>query len=349
MSEPTTTEPELTDPVELCDASGRRLQPAARGWSRRPLHTANLRGGWGRTKRWDYWAVLADDLAVSITYADVDYLGIAAVWWADLAAGVSGGREVVVPLARSLDLPDLPGSRALTYRGRDLELELADELGGTRLRASWRERDDRRGRLEAFVELPPGHGSVNVVIPWSDRRFQYTSKHQARPAHGELVVGDRTWAIGDRHGGPSAWGVLDVGRGRWPYRTRWNWGGGAGPSADGGHVVGIQLGGRWTVGTGATENGVIVDGQVVKLGAELTWTYDWDAPLAPWRVHDPAGALDLTLAPRYDRHARTSALVIATEVHQVFGRWNGRVPAPDGTVLEVVDVLGFAEESRSRW
>jgi hypothetical protein len=349
MPEPTTHEPELTEPVDLCAPGGRQLNPAARGWSRRPLHTANLRGGWGRTKRWDYWAVLADDLVVSITYADVDYLGIAAVWWVDLAAGVSGGREVVAPLARGLDLPDLPGSRGLTYRSRDLELELRDERGGTRLRASWRERDDRHGRLEAFVELPPEHGSVNVVIPWSERRFQYTSKHQARPAHGELVVGERAWPVGHRNGGTAAWGVLDVGRGRWPYRTRWNWGGGAGRSADGEHVVGIQVGGRWTAGTGATENGIVVDGEVVKLGTELTWTYDWDAPLEPWRVQDEAGTLDLTLAPRHDRHARTNALLVATEVHQVFGRWSGRVPAPDGTALEVVDALGFAEESRSRW
>lgn len=349
MPEPTTHERELTEPVDLCGPDGRQLNPSARGWSRRPLHTANLRGGWGRTKRWDYWAVLADDLAVSITYADVDYLGIAAIWWVDLGAGVSGGREVVVPLARGLELPDLPGSRGLTYRSRDLELELRDELGGTRLRASWRERDHRRGRLEAFVELPPDHGSVNVVIPWSARRFQYTSKHQARPAHGELVVGDRSRAFGERSNGTAAWGVLDVGRGRWPYRTRWNWGGGAGPSADGAHVVGLQVGGRWTAGTGATENGIVVDGRVVKLGAELIWTYDWDAPLEPWHVRDEAGTLDLTLTPRYDRHARSNALLVATEVHQVFGRWRGRVPAPDGSVVELGDVLGFAEESRSRW
>jgi hypothetical protein len=346
---PSTHERELTEPVELCTADGKRLRDEARGWSRRPLHAANLRGRWGRTKRWDYWALLTDDLAVAITYADVDYLGLATVWWADLASGESGGREVVVPFARGLSLPEIPGDRALSYRGRGVELSLRDELGGTRLKATWQERDDRHGRLEAFVELPPDHGSVNVVIPWSETRFQYTSKHQARPAHGELVVGDRRWDLGERNRGPEAWGVLDVGRGRWPYRTRWNWGGGAGHSIDGEHVVGLQVGGRWTAGTGATENGIIVDGQVVKLGRELDWHYDWDDPLAPWRVADPAGPLELTLVPRYDRHARTNLLLLATEVHQVFGRWSGRVPTPDGGVLEVRDVVGFAEESRSRW
>jgi hypothetical protein len=52
---------------------------------------------------------LTDDLAVSVTYADVDYLGLITIWWADLASGEAGGREVVVPFARGVSLPDLPG------------------------------------------------------------------------------------------------------------------------------------------------------------------------------------------------------------------------------------------------
>jgi hypothetical protein len=348
MDAPTTHERELTAPTALCTPDGRRLLPAARGWSRLPLHRANLRGRWGRTKRWDYWAVLTDDLAISVTYADVDYLGIVAVWWADVATGRSGGRERVVPFGRRIELPDVPGSAPLTYGSSPLDVRIGstDEDGATRLWADWREADGSPARLTAVVEQPPGHESVNVVIPWSDTRFQYTSKHQARPAHGELLVGEQVHHFGDEHG--PAWGVLDVGRGRWPYRTRWNWGGGAGRSTDG-HVVGIQVGGRWTVGTGATENGVVVDGQVLKLGEELTWTYDWDRPLAPWWVRSADGTLDLRLQPRYDRHARTQALVLATEVHQVFGRWHGRVPAPEGRTLEVDGIVGFAEESRSRW
>jgi hypothetical protein len=342
-----THERELLEPVDLCTPDGRRLNPAAIGWSRRPLHRANLRGGWGRTKRWDYWALLAGDLVFGLTYADVDYLGIAAVAWADLASGRSGGREVLVPGARGMALPERPGGSPLRYRGRGLELELEDEPGGTALRARWTERGGSVGELEARVALPRGHESLNVVVPWSDRRFQFTSKHQARPAAGTFTLGGERGSLGGGAGG--AWGVLDVGRGRWPYRTRWNWGGGAGRAAGGGPLVGVQLGGKWTEGTGATENGILVDGRLSKIGEELVWDYDWDHPLRPWRVRAPSGVLDLTLAPRYDRHARTRALLLATEVHQVFGTWSGRV-VPDGRgALRLEGIQGFAEESRSRW
>lgn len=349
----TTHERELTEPTDLCSADGRTLNPAAKGWSRTPLHTANLRGGWGRTKRWDYWCVLSRDLAVAVTYADVDYLGLATIWWVDLATGSTGGRDAGLPLARGVALPDRPGSTPLIYRGKRSVVEIVDDAAGTKITASWTESDGRRARLDVRVDLPPGHESLNVVIPWSDRRFQYTSKHQARPAHGTLAVGDDVRPIGIDPGAPSdpareAWGVLDVGRGRWPYRTQWNWGGGAGRTPDGA-VVGLQLGAKWTEGTGFTENGVIVDGRLTKIGEELTWTYDWDRPMRPWRVEQPDGSLDLTLTPTYDRHTKVRALVLATEVHQVFGTWSGHVTTEAGDRHDVDGIVGFAEESRSRW
>lgn len=346
-----TSEPELTSPVDLCAADG-GLAAGARGWSRRPVHTANLSGTWGRNKRWDYWAILAGDLVVSVTYADVDYLGIAAVWTVDLSSGESSGRTEIRPLARGIDLPDQPGSRPLTFRGRRLRVRIEDDPPdpatgrSTHLRAEWLEADGTPARLVAEVENPKGHESLNVVIPWSGRRFQYTSKHQARPASGTLQLGDRRAEFG----GPDdpAWGVLDVGRGRWPYRTTWNWGGGAGTAQDGA-TVGIQIGGRWTEGTGFTENGVIVDGRLHKVGRELRWDYDRDAPMRPWRVTDPGGALDLALMPRYDRHDHLEVGVLGTEVHQVFGLWSGRVRGEDGVAHEISGIQGFAEESRSRW
>ncbi|MEO6628336.1 MAG: DUF2804 domain-containing protein [Aquihabitans sp.] len=338
----TTREREITAPVQLCLPDGRTLNPAAEGWSRLPLHTGNLRGSWGRTKRWDYWAILAGDLVLSFTYADVDYLGMASVAWIDLATGTSGGHDSNLPLGHGISLPDQPGTTPLRYHGKSAALDIADDGDGNTITASWTERDGRPATAQVRVELPEGHESLNVVIPWSEKRFQYTSKHQARPASGTLTLGDDVRSFDD------AWGVLDVGRGRWPYSTRWNWGAGAGHSQQG-SIVGLQFGAKWTEGTGFTENGVIVDGRLTKIGEELDWTYQWDEPMEPWRVRHPNGSLDVTLTPSYDRHAKVSALLLATEVHQVFGRWDGHVTSEDGIEHHFTDVMGFAEESRSRW
>jgi hypothetical protein len=343
----TTHERELTEPVDLCTPDGLMLNTEALGWSRRPLHRANLAGRFGINKRWDYWAILAGDLIVSTTYADVDHLGLADVYWANLVAGETGGRSIVVGAEGGIVLPEITGDAPLTVDQDSLRLSITDDEGGSHISASWIEADGRPGRLEAFVELPDGHESLNVVIPWSDELFNFTSKHQARPAHGELVVGDHRHAIGGPDG-PLAWGVLDVGRGRWPAKINWNWGGGAGLSGE--HVIGLQFGAKWTAGSGFTENGLIVDGRLSKLGIELDWTYDWDRPMEPWRVVDPGGQLDVTLSPRFDRHSQMEVSEdLGSEVHQVFGTWSGRLRTDDGVELEFDGLQGFAEEARQRW
>ena len=157
-----THEPEITEPVDLALPDGMHLNPAAAGWSRRVLHTANLAGVWGRTKRWDYWAVLAGDLVVSSVYADVDYLGLADVWWCDLNDGTTGGRGITVPFARGIALPDLPATAPLTARSRHLDLAITDDAAGTtRIEATWRERDGRRGELDVSIAV-----AKRVVARW---------------------------------------------------------------------------------------------------------------------------------------------------------------------------------------
>ncbi|HEX5096606.1 MAG TPA: DUF2804 domain-containing protein [Acidimicrobiia bacterium] len=337
-----THEHELTDPVDLCTPDGAHLNPAARGWSRAPLHRANLHGEFGRNKRWDYWAVLAGDLVVSAVYSDIDVFGLADVWWADLEHGATGGRAILVP-SDAVELPERPGTAPLRVDRDGLDLSITDDDRGTRLSARWHETDGRPGRLDVLVALPAGHESLNVVIPWSDNEFNYTSKHQARPATGTLTVGDRAWEIGW-----GAWGVLDVGRGRWPHEITWNWGGGAGRAGD--HVVGLQFGAKWTAGTGFTENGVIVDGRLSKIGNELDWQYDWEAPMEPWRVSDPGGQLDVILTPRFDKHSKVGDDgKYGSETHQVFGTWSGVVRTDDGVRIEIEGLQGFAEEARQRW
>ncbi len=339
-------EHEILDPVDLCDEDGRSLHPSAKGWSRHILHRANLAGRWGRTKRWDYWAIQAEHIIVAVTVADIDYAGLVTLDWIEPGSHRSGGRSVTIPLGRGVDLPDEPATGRLDFNSRNLGVSIVYGEGSTHLLARWTEKHGVSGSLSATVAEPEGHESLNVVIPWSSKQFQFTSKHQARPANGSVTVDGRTIEIGGSAG--EAWGILDIGRGRWPYRTTWNWGGGSGYAATG-QLVGLQVGGKWTDGTGFTENGVIIDGSLVKIGEDLEWIYNWDDPMAPWTVRSADGMLDVTLAPVHDRHSNLNLGVLKNEVHQVFGRWSGCVPDGTGGSLSITDMLGFAEEARSRW
>lgn len=321
----------LTEPVDLCLPGGRRLNPAAVGWTRAPLHRANL-SGWGRTKRWEYWGVVTPTHVLGLVVSSLDYAGVLGLYLLDRATGVETVHDAVVPLARGVELPDRSGAGRATGSAGSLSLDFDQQPDGTALHAS-----APGVAVELTVPSVPGHESLGVVVPWSRRRFQYTVKDVARPVRGRISAGATTYDVAEG----SAYAVLDHGRGRWPYAMTWNWAAGSGPG------LGIQLGGRWTAGTGMTENALLVEGRLHKIGEELRWDYDRQDWLRPWRIAgERVGA---TLHPFHERVARTNLLVVAGETHQCFGHFTGWATTDEGERVDLDGLVGWAEEARNRW
>lgn len=337
------TEREITAPVDECRPDG-RLAPEAVGWSRRPLHRCNLRGAPGRKKRWDYWCVTSGSHLLSITYTDLDYAGLASAWVLEYEPLRLVEKSVIVPFARGFAQPATVGGGPIRFDRDGLRIDVTEASDGTRLQVAF---DTPRGPVDAdvFVALPPGHETLSVVVPWSERRFQYTSKHNTRPAAGRVRIGADELRFGRENG---AFGTLDYGRGVWPWRSAWNWGSGSGVVD--GRTIGLNLGGKWTDGTGSTENGLCLDGRLHKLSEDLVWEYDRRNWMAPWRVRTPRSRrVDLRFEPFFEKANRMNLGLLATDLHVCFGRWHGTVVDDDGESVAVRDVVGWAEEHRARW
>jgi hypothetical protein len=325
--------PEITTPVDLCDARG-RLDPRAVGWTRTPLHRPNLRG-WGRTKRWEYWGIVTPRHVLGLTISSLDYAGVAGVYLLDRATGRESVHEDTIPLASGVELAPRAGvGRSRVDRG-PLSMTFEEEEGGTRLLVT-----TEAVVLDAVAERPAGHEGLGVVVPWSPRRFQYTFKDVARPVTGTLSAHGEADDLG-----AGCWAVLDHGRGRWPYSARWNWAAGSGVVD--GEVRGIQLGGQWTVGTGSTENALVTGGRVHKIHEELTWDYDRSGWERPWRVHGER--CEVTLTPFHVRRAATHLVVAASRTHQAFGTFSGWAVDDDGVQVGLDGLVGWAEEAVQRW
>ncbi|GIF14437.1 DUF2804 domain-containing protein [Actinoplanes teichomyceticus] len=325
-----THEIQITEPVDLCLPDG-RLNPAAVGWSRRPLHRANL-PGWGRNKRWEYWGVVTPAHILGVVVASLDYAGVHGLYLLDRVSGRELAVDATVPLARGVVLPDRSGSGRVSASGGGVTIAIDQAPDATTLRASARD-------LEVDLTMPvvEDRDSLGVVVAWSRTRFQYTVKDVGRPVHGRLVV------RGVEHAVPAqgSYATLDHGRGRWPYSATWNWAAGAGEGRA------IQLGGTWTDGTGTTENGVFEDGRLHKIGSDLRWEYDRADRLKPWRITGPG--VDVSFQPFHERVARTGLGLLAGETHQCFGRFAGWARAADGHRIDLDGLTGWAEETRNRW
>jgi len=347
VTDPLPREPELTAPVDLCDSSG-RLAPAAIGWSRRPLHRCNLRGRPFAKKRWNYWAFTTPEQLFSATIADLDYAGLVFVYWADWSRGEHVEHTRVTPFARGVPA----GARAMPecveesvrFESRELSVDLLRETAGWRIVVRCPDFGGRSLMADLHASEPPGHETLNVVIPWSRHQFQFTAKHNTLPARGSVRIGEREIAFE----GPDHFACLDFGRGIWPRRCIWNWGSASGRCD--GRVLGLNLGGQWTRGTGMTENAICVDGRIHKLGEELDWQYDRRDFMRPWRIEAPrSGRVCLEFRPLLERVAATNALVVRSQVHQLFGHYTGHVVADGGERLSVGGLAGWTEEHVARW
>ncbi|MEZ4326468.1 MAG: DUF2804 domain-containing protein [Polyangiales bacterium] len=330
--------PELRDEVDLCLPDG-RLNPAARGHSRRQLHRTNLRG-FGRTKRWEYWGIITPTHVIGLTLADLDVLSLQEVFLLDRATGRERSIPFAAPMGLGVRLPDgLPPFEA-TGHGPYSSFRFTGEHArpgrpaGTRLHVRV-----PRVSLNAFVES--AGDALGVVVPFGEGLFQYTLKAPACPVSGVIWVDGVSYAIP----AGESWAVLDRGRGRWPHAIVWNWAVGSGVVE--GKRTGLQLGAKWTAGTGATENALFVDGVMHYLPDEVDFTYDtvnWDRP---WRAQGER--LDVTLTPFHVRHAGVDLGPLGSEVHQAFGHWRGWVSDTHGVRHSVDGLVGWAEQADNRW
>lgn len=331
-------ENELTSPVSLTLPDG-SFNPAAHGWARQPIiDTSGVGGrhGWGRNKRWEYWAVTTPSHILALTVSSLDFAAVHEVWVFDRESGTSVGGSAIGIGSGSATLPPTLGHGPARARLKNLSIDITDSAEGTRLVAAIPE-----ASFDVFAERPVGHERLCVVVPWSEERFQYTVKDVARPATGTVTVhGKRTELTPGE-----SWATLDHGRGRWPHDVRWNWGAGSGRLADG-RVVGIQVGGQWTDGTGSTENSFLLDDRLHKISEQVEWRFDRADWLAPWRI--AGGGFDAVFTPFHDKSSRTDLKLFSSRTDQCFGHWTGTFDT--GTeIVEFRDVIGWAEDVHNRW
>jgi hypothetical protein len=342
VREPTYVEREITAPVDLCDAGG-RLNPAAVGFARQPLFRANLAGSWPRKKRWNFWNWIDPDFVFSVTVADIDLASFCSFLLIDFRdgtrwEGASYGMPGRIALSERVEAPVAFTGGGIEYVNRSDGPDLAVRFRG---RAGAGTRDEVAA--DFAVRRAPGHESLNVVVPWSESRFQCNSKHAALPCEGEVRAGERRFPLDPRR----SFGVQDWGRGIWPYRSFWNWGVACGHA--GGALLGINFGAKWTTGTGSNENGILCGGRLHKIMEDLRWDYDPVEWRKPWRVvAEHSGALDLILEPVAAHQPRLDLGVLATGGVCAFGRWRGAVRL-EGRAIAVDGLIGWAEEFAHRW
>ena len=342
--------PSGAQPGPLLQRDGRLAQV---GWARQPLLDCNLEAArfyalrplqHFRVKRWDYYAVFTPRRFFSATIADLGYAGNIFVYTLDFETGDLHEEGLVIPLGKGITLSRNSDEGNSHYEDKRVKLDFSLLPGKRHLSVSWPDFHDGRG-IQAEIDLstPPGYESMNIVIPIGEKRFYYNRKINCLPASGSLRYGDLREELKLNE----SLGSLDWGRGVWEYQSFWNWASASGFLPDG-RTLGLNLGMGFGDLSAATENAFILDNRIHKLD-QVKFDYISGDYMQPWRFSDNQGRLDLTFTPFKDRLAQTNLGIVTSEVHQMFGRYNGQVTTKEGKVIPVNDLIGFAEEHKAKW
>ncbi len=343
------TQHEILTPGPLLDPNGNLTQA---GWSRQPLLDCNLEAMCFynlrflqplRTKRWDYYGITTPTHFYSFTISDIGYLGMIFAYVIEFASGAYHEETLTVPLARGVRLPRNSDAGESVYDNGKVRLRFTAAPGERRLSVRWPGFGGQGLAGEVRMPLPPEHESMVIVIPIEGKRFYYNRKINCLPAEGWMAYGSERAELGQL----TCLGNLDWGRGVWAYNSFWVWASASGFLADG-RSLGLNLGYGFGDTSAASENAVILGGRIHKLG-QVDFTYNSRNFKAPWSMRSPDGRLDLTFTPFFERVAKTDVKLLSSEVHQMFGRYNGTACSDQGETLEIKDLVGWAEEHHARW
>ena len=340
---------EILRSAPLLNASGDLAEP---GWARSLLpvyRRSDIRVSPMRIKEWDYYLITDGHVGLALTIADNGYMGLDSVSFLDFDEGWEQTKSPMrlFPMGKT-GLPESSADGASEIARGGYAMAFYHEDGVRRL-SFHMDRFLDGDAIEGIVTLSGAPEESMVIATPFDKpgHFYYNQKINCMRAEGWITLGKRRIELTP----DCFFGVLDWGRGVWTYHNTWYWG-----SASG-ELDGVPFG--WNIGYGfgntaaASENVLFYDGRIHKLGTvEFHIPKDEkgrNAYLNVWNFTSDDNRFYMDFTPVLDRSALTSAIVIKSDQHQVFGRFTGRVTLDDGTVLPVRDFFGFAEKVENKW
>lgn len=293
-----------------------------------------------RIKEWDFYQVTDKTMCLQFTIGHAAYAGQVGVMLFDFAKGEKLEEKstfLVLPFG-SLHLPeDAEKDHIIQYQKKSVEMRFEARRNQRLLYCRW-------GDFEADIILTRQNENslvINVPFDESPKAFYYNHKINCMLAQGSVKYRDKVY-----HFSPEdSFGLLDWGRGVWPFHNEWYWSNGTGYIED--KIFGFNLGCGFGNTNAASENILLYGDSIHKLG-EVRFERGSDY-IEPWHIFDLEGRLDLTLTPAYDRTTRTKLLWVNNSCHQMFGEFRGKAVLDDGTELKLEKIISFAEHAINNW
>ena len=336
-------ETKITSPVPLLDKKGNVLYPGYANHMWYEYDPKQASRNFFRLKEWDFYQFHLGDWILQMTIGHISYCTQISANLFSLLNGKRYSFDRLYPLKKKgIDWPISPEKNGnLELNGHDFHMKFEYENGYKHFLLSV---SDKETPIDIDIRLPWDKQNDKMVIAtpfYKPGQFYLNCKEHYYNLEGHVHFANENIIIDNTHTV-----LLDWGRGVWPFHQEWFWGCGGDYQCDG--HFGINIGWGFGDTSHATENMFFWNDKAYKLG-ELKVERDANNYMTPWHFYAEDGTFDMTMTPVFDNYTETKVAFINNHCHQVFGKYNGTVKLPDGTILEIKDMLAFCEHAENNW
>lgn len=316
----------------------------------RKYDRTQIKAGKMRIKEWDYYLVYNSQFAVALTVADNGYMGMLSASVIDFENKKEKTSSIIELLTMGkYHMPQTSKKGDVVVKNNQGKFSFIHEKEKRKLLVEYPKFDGEKSlKVDLVLEDEPAENMV-IATPFKDKpkAFYYNQKIVGFTAYGRVQYGNQEIIFDKKN----TQAILDWGRGVWTYKNTWYWSSMAGTMN--GHKIGFNLGYGFGDTSNASENMVFYDGYATKL-ADIKFEIPKDKKgrndyLQPWKVTSADGSLELSFAPIINRHSDINLLILRSNQNQVFGKFSGTIKLKDGQVVEIREMLGFAECVFNKW
>jgi len=339
------TQNEITKPSNLFNKDGSLVQ---QGWARKPILKYNkedIGKGWSRIKEWDHFSILNNQFGFQLTIGDIGYLTQMSYVWLDFEKKEREGKgqfkfftkSKLLPLSSSedskIEFPSKKFSAIIERKGKQRIITIDDpnfiEKG-------------IKGTIILNDKLEWDNTVVATGYKDDPKLFYYNHKINMMPAEGSIQIGKKEYSFNPE----TSFGLMDWGRGIWPYHTHWLWGSACGI------VNGVPI--AFNIGYGFgdlsthTENIIFYDGKAHKID-EVTFHHEDRDPTKPWKFTSNDDRFNMVLTPLIPHTEKINFGMIYLNSSLLHGFYTGDIILDNGEKIHIKDMLGHGEDIIWRW
>ncbi len=336
---------EITESSNLFNTDGSLVQ---RGWARKPIlkyNKENTGKGWSRIKEWDHFSVLNNQFGFQLTIGDIGYLTQMSYVWLDFNKKEREGKgqfkfltkSKLLPLSSmedsTIEFPSKKFSAIIEKKGNQRILTINDPAFMDK---------GMKGTI-TFDDKSEWDNTVVVTGYKEDPRlFYYNHKINMMPTEGSIQIGEEEYSFEPE----TSFGLMDWGRGIWPYHTHWLWGSACG--IVNGVPVAFNIGYGFGDLSTHTENIIFYDGKAHKID-EVTFHHEDRDPTKPWKFTSNDDRFNMVLEPIIPHREKINIGLIYLNSSLLHGLYSGNVVLDNGEKIVIKDMLGHAEDIYWRW